>query len=204
MIYKAFKRIGDITVSAAGLLVCFPLLLAVASAIQLESGGPVIFKQERLGRDGRVTKMYKFRSMRLGAENEGSGQYSYEGDPRVTRVGRFIRKTSIDELPQFFNILKGEMSIIGPRPVLTYHPWPFEQYSVQQRKRFSVRPGVTGLAQINGRKEVQWEKRIEFDIKYVENMSFWNDVKIFLLTIIKVFAMKDNVNVGVTIKEDKA
>lgn len=204
MVYKAFKRIGDIAVSVVGLLVCLPLLFAIALAIQLESGGPAIFKQERLGRGGKVFKMYKFRSMRLGAENEGSGQYSYEGDPRVTRVGKFIRKTSIDELPQFVNILKGEMSIIGPRPVLTYHPWPFEQYNIRQKKRFSVRPGVTGLAQINGRKEVQWEKRIEFDIKYVENMSFGNDVKIFFLTIIKVLTMKDNVNVGVTIKEDKA
>lgn len=202
--YKDLKRFFDIMISTIGLVITCPILLAAAAAIKLESSGPAIFKQERLGLYGKVFLMYKFRSMQSGAEKEGTGQYSYEGDPRVTKVGKFIRKTSIDELPQFINILKGEMSIIGPRPVLTYHPWPFEQYSTEQKKRFSVRPGVTGLAQINGRKEIQWEDRIKYDVEYAENISLRGDLKIFFRTIIKVLTMENNVNTGATIRDDKA
>jgi undecaprenyl phosphate N,N'-diacetylbacillosamine 1-phosphate transferase len=202
--YKHIKRILDLVLSAAGLIITFPVLAATALAIYMESGRPILFRQERLGLEGRVFLMYKFRSMQVGAEKEGTGQYSYEGDPRVTRVGKFIRKTSIDELPQFINILKGEMSIIGPRPVLTYHPWPLEQYSTRQRKRFSVRPGVTGLAQINGRKAVQWEDRIKLDVQYAQSMSLTGDIKILLKTIAKVVSMEDNVNVGDTVKDEQA
>ncbi|NMA49678.1 MAG: sugar transferase [Tissierellia bacterium] len=200
MIYKKVKRILDIIISLFGLIILSPLLLIVAIAIKLESKGPVIFQQDRLGLNGKVFKIYKFRSMCVGAEKQGSGQYSFTGDPRVTKVGRFIRATSIDEFPQFINILKGDMSIIGPRPTLTYHPWPLEEYTEEQRRRFTVRPGVTGWAQINGRKDVLWERRMEFDVEYVDNLSLTLDLKIFLKTIIKVFAMQDNVNVGDTVK----
>lgn len=162
--------------------------------IKIDSPGPAIFKQERLGLNGKVFNIYKFRSMCQGAEKKGTGVYSLKGDPRVTKVGRFIRATSIDELPQLINILKGEMSFIGPRPTLTYHPWKLEEYTDEQMKRFKVRPGVTGLAQINGRKDISWDKRIIYDVNYVENLSFMLDLKILLKTIVKVFKMSDNVN----------
>ncbi len=194
MIYKFFKRLSDIVISILGLVITSPILLITAIAIKLESPGPVIFKQERLGLHGRVFKIYKFRSMCEGAEKKGTGQYSFAGDPRVTRVGSFIRKTSIDELPQFLNILRGDMSLIGPRPTLTYHPWKLDEYTEIQKKRFNIRPGVTGWAQINGRKDVPWDQRIEYDIEYVNDISLIFDMKIFFRTIFKVLSNKDNVN----------
>jgi len=196
MIYKKIKRLLDIILSLIGIIILLPLLLIVAIAIKLESKGPIIFRQERLGLNGKVFKLYKFRSMCVGAEK--SGVYETKGDVRVTKIGKFIRKTSIDEFPQFLNIIKGDMSIIGPRPTLTYHPWPYEEYTEEQKKRFNFRPGVTGWAQINGRKDVRWDKRIEYDVDYVENLSFGFDVKIFFGTIIKVMTMQDNVNIGKT------
>ncbi len=196
MFYKAVKRILDIVVSFTGIIICLPLLLLVAVLIKLESKGPVIFKQDRLGLNGKIFKIYKFRSMCVGAEQ--GGVYEKKQDARVTRVGKLIRKTSIDELPQFFNIIKGDMSLIGPRPTLTYHPWPLEQYTPEQKKRFSVRPGVTGWAQVNGRKDVPWEKRIELDVAYVDNLSLLFELKILVKTIFKVLAMKDNVNTAET------
>ncbi|MFU2013721.1 sugar transferase [Peribacillus butanolivorans] len=198
MIYKKVKRLLDIVLSLIGLIILSPILIIVAIAIKLESKGPVIFQQERLGLNGNVFKIYKFRSMCVGAEK--SGVYETKGDARVTRVGKFIRKTSIDEFPQFVNIIKGEMSIIGPRPTLTYHPWSLDEYTKVQCKRFNVRPGVTGWAQINGRKDVPWDKRIEYDVEYVENLSFVLDLKVFFKTIFKVLTMQDNVNVGETAK----
>jgi len=196
MIYKYIKRLLDVVISLFGLIILSPLLLITAIAIKLESKGSVIFKQDRLGLKGKVFKIYKFRSMCEGAEKDGV--YETKGDMRVTKVGRLIRKTSIDEFPQFVNIIKGDMSIIGPRPTLTYHPWPLEKYTVEQRKRFNVRPGVTGWAQINGRKDVQWNKRIEYDIWYIDNLSLGLDLKIFFKTVIKVLTMQDNINIGKT------
>ena len=196
MVYKKVKRILDIIISLSGLIVLSPLLLIVAIAIKMESKGPVIFKQDRLGLNGKVFKIYKFRSMCVGAEKDGV--YEKKGDPRVTRVGKFIRKTSIDELPQLVNVLKGDMSLIGPRPPLTYHPWPYEEYTEEQKRMFHVRPGMTGWAQVNGRKEVQWPRRIELNVEYVDNLSFVLDLKIFFKTIIKVFTMQDNINIGET------
>lgn len=197
--YLKVKRIIDIIISLVGLAITSPLLLITAIAIKLESPGPVIFKQERLGVEGKVFKINKFRSMCLDAEKDGV--YEKKGDSRVTRVGRIIRKTSIDELPQFINILKGEMSLIGPRPALTYHPWGYEEYTDNQKKMFNVRPGVTGWAQVNGRKAVEWPRRIELNVEYVENISFLLDVKIFFKTILKVLKMEDNLNVKETVVE---
>lgn len=194
--YMLIKRVLDILISVAGILISSPLLLIIAVAINLESKGPVIFKQERLGLKGKVFKIWKFRSMVVGAEK--GGVYSKKGDARVTRVGRFIRATSIDELPQFVNILKGDMSVIGPRPTLTYHPWPLEEYTTEQRRRFDVRPGVTGWAQVNGRKDVPWPRRLQYDVEYVNKLGFLFDIKIFFLTIYKVISNQDNVNVGET------
>ena len=199
MFYLKVKRCLDIILSFLGIVILSPVFLFTAAAIKLDSPGEIIFKQQRIGLNGKVFNIYKFRSMCVGAEKTGTGQYSFKGDPRVTKVGKVIRALSIDELPQFFNILKGEMSIIGPRPTLTYHPWKFEDYTHEQKKRFLVRPGVTGLAQINGRKDISWDKRIEYDIEYIENMSFFNDFKIFFKTIIKILMRADNMNTGETV-----
>lgn len=203
--YKGVKRALDVTFSLIGTAVSSPILLAVAAAVKLDSKGPVIFKQERLGKDGKVFEMYKFRSMCVGAEHMGTGQYFYKGDSRVTRVGKIIRATSLDELPQFINILKGDMSFIGPRPTLTYHPWKLEEYTDFQRRRFEVRPGITGLAQVHGRKAIDWNDRIKYDVEYVDNLSLGLDCKILFQTVWNVLTMKDNDNVGKTsqTKENK-
>ena len=203
--YKGVKRALDVTFSLIGTAVSSPILLAVAAAVKLDSKGPVIFKQERLGKDGKVFELYKSRSMCVGAEHMGPGQYSYKGDSRVTRVGKIIRATSLDELPQFINILKGDMSFIGPRPTLTYHPWKLEEYTDFQRRRFEVRPGITGLAQVHGRKAIDWNDRIKYDVEYVDNLSFGLDCKILFQTVWNVLTMKDNDNVGETseTKENK-
>lgn len=198
--YKKIKRIMDILFSSIFLLIGAIPLLLVAILVKMDSQGPALFKQERLGVNGTVFKIYKFRSMVLDAEHQGSGVYSGKTDARVTRIGRILRATSIDELPQIINIFKGEMSFIGPRPALTYHPWTFEEYTEEQKKMFTVRPGVTGWAQVNGRKEVEWPRRIEMNVWYVENESFLLDLKIFLKTIVKVFTNADNVNSTETAK----
>ena len=199
--YAKIKRLLDIMFSFIGIVVASPVLAIVALAVKLDSKGPVIFKQERLGKDGKVFLIYKFRSMCVGAEKMGSGQYSFKGDSRITRVGKIIRATSLDELPQFFNIIKGDMSFIGPRPTLTYHPWKLEEYTDFQRRRFEVRPGITGLAQVNGRKKIDWVDRIKYDVEYVDNMSPALDCKILFKTVVNVFMMKDNRNDGKTANE---
>ena len=137
-----FKRFFDILISFFALLFLSPLMLVLAILVGATSNGPILFKQERLGKNGKVFKMLKFRSMIVGAEAQGV--YSDNKDKRVTKIGKFLRKTSLDELPQLINMLKGDMSLIGPRPPLTYHPWPLEQYTDEQKRRFDVRPGMTG------------------------------------------------------------
>lgn len=200
-IYVYIKRILDIIFSLILIVSLSPILLLVSIVIKIDSKGPIIFKQKRIGEKGKVFNIYKFRSMVVGAEKTGTGVYSGKNDARVTKIGKIIRATSIDELPQLVNILKGEMSFIGPRPVLTYHPWKYEEYTEEQLKRFLVKPGVTGLAQVNGRKQVDWNKRIEYDIEYVKKMSFTMDLKLFFITIYKVVLMKDNVNTTETVHE---
>ena len=200
MMYRHFfKRFFDIIVSVIALLVFSIVLLICAIAVKLDSKGPVIFKQQRLGKNGKVFNMYKFRSMCVGAEQQEGGVYSGKGDARVTKVGKFLRATSLDELPQFFNILKGDMSFIGPRPPLTYHPWEWDKYTEEQRKMFNVRPGLTGWAQVNGRKEVEWNRRIQLNVWYVEHLSFWLDFKILFMTVFKVFSNANNENIGATV-----
>ena len=196
--YSIFKRICDFIVASVALIVLFPFLFITAILIKLDSKGPIIFKQERLGKNGVPFKIWKFRSMCVGAEKQGSGVYSYKGDTRVTKVGRIIRATSIDEIPQLLNILKGDMALIAPRPALTYHPWPYEQYTDHQKHMFDVLPGVTGWAQVNGRKEVPWPERIELNVWYAKNMSLWLDLKIFFMTVFKVATNANNENVGET------
>ena len=202
--YRFFKRFFDIALSLF-LIILFGLpMILVAIAIKIDSKGPVVFKQERIGKNGKVFKILKFRSMCVNAESTGSGVYSGKGDKRVTRVGRIIRATSIDELMQLFNILKGDMSFIGPRPPLTYHPWPIEQYTERQKKMFQLRPGITGWAQVNGRKKVEWSKRIKLNVWYVENVSLWLDIKILFKTVLKVFINADNANEGATVIKGKS
>lgn len=194
MYEKYIKRCIDFIIAFTALIVFSPLIAVTAVLIKLESPGPVIFKQERLGKNAKIFNIYKFRSMCLNAEQTGTGVYSGKNDMRVTKIGRFIRATSIDELPQLINILKGDMALIGPRPPLTYHPWPYEEYTEEQKRMFCVKSGVTGWAQINGRKEVEWNKRIELNVWYVDHISFLLDLKIFFKTIFKVFTNADNVN----------
>lgn len=196
--YLKVKRLADFCIALVALAVLIVPLLIVALLIKLDSRGPVIFKQERLGRHGVPFRIWKFRSMCVGAEQQGSGVYSFKGDKRITRIGRFLRATSIDELPQLVNILCGDMALIGPRPALTYHPWPFEQYNEHQRHMFDVLPGVTGWAQVNGRKEVPWPERIELNVWYAQHVSFALDCKIFFMTIFKVATNANNENVAKT------
>lgn len=198
MVYKHIKRAIDLTGASILSILLSPILAITALAVKLDSKGPVFFKQERLGYKGRVFRIYKFRSMIVDAEKQGSGVYSYKEDNRVTKVGRFIRASSIDELPQLFNILKGEMSFIGPRPALTYHPWTIDKYDDEQKRMFDVLPGITGWAQVHGRKEVPWPERIKLNIEYVDNMTFSMDLKIFFSTFIKVLTNANNNNTSTT------
>ena len=194
-----FKRFFDLFFSFVGIIVFALIMLIIAIAIKIDSKGPVLFKQKRVGKGGKVFSIYKFRSMCVGAEKIGSGVYSGKGDSRVTKVGKVLRATSLDELPQFFNLLKGDMSLVGPRPPLTYHPWTWDKYTQEQKRMFEVRPGITGWAQINGRKDVEWNRRIQLNVWYVDNVSLWLDIKILFKTIFKVFSNADNENKGATV-----
>ena len=191
-IQRFLKRFFDIFFSVIGIIILFPLMLVIAAAIKLDSKGPVIYKQDRLGKNGRIFKIYKFRTMIENAEKMGSGLFTFENDPRITKVGKFLRKTSLDELPQLFNVLKGDMSFVGPRPPVPFYPKKWEEYTVYEKKRFSVRPGITGWAQVNGRNEIDWSERIKLDVWYVDNWSLILDLKIILKSI-KVVLKKEGV-----------
>ena len=200
--YKSFfKRMIDIVLSLAGIIVLAVPMLIIAIVIKIDSPGPVLFKQKRIGRNKAVFSILKFRSMCVGAEKQGV--YSDKTDVRVTAVGRILRALSLDELPQLFNILKGDMALIGPRPPLTYHPWPIEEYTEEQQRMFGVRPGITGWAQVNGRKDVEWNRRIQMNVWYVDHVSLLLDLKIFFLTIYKVLVNADNENKGATVVSNK-
>jgi len=188
--YATLKRAFDIVFSAIFLLVASPILLVLAIGVRLTSRGPVMFKQIRVGRGGRYFHCYKFRSMCVDAEskkeqlmhlNEATGPvFKIKQDPRITPYGHFMRKFSLDELPQFVNVLKGDMSVVGPRPPITTE---VEVYSAHERRRLAIRPGLTCLWQVNGRCNLSFEQWVELDLKYIDTMSFWNDFKIILRTI---------------------
>lgn len=200
--YRNFlKRLFDLILSVIVLVLSSPILLIIAIAIKIDSKGPIVFKQKRLGKNGKEFWMYKFRTMVVNAE--AGGVYSDNKDPRITRVGNFLRKTSLDELLQCVNIIKGDMGLIGFRPPLTYHPWTWSEYTNEQKRMFEVRPGITGWAQVNGRKGVEWNKRIELNVWYADNLSLWLDIKIFFMTIFKVFTNADNENKGATVNAKK-
>lgn len=200
--YKSFlKRFIDVVLSFCMLLVLWPVFILVAVAVKLDSKGPAVFVQERLTLKGKVFKMYKFRTMVVNAEQQGSGAYSIGNDPRITKVGSVLRKLSIDELPQLINILKGDMSFVGPRPILTYHPCKYEEYTEQEKRVFLVRPGITGWAQVNGRNSVDWVKRFELNEWYVDNVSLTLDIKVVFKTVAQVFSAKEIYVEGETAKD---
>jgi lipopolysaccharide/colanic/teichoic acid biosynthesis glycosyltransferase len=173
------NRALDVVGASLGLALASPFLAAGALAIKLADGGPVVYRQRRVGKDGREFELFKLRTMVVGAEQQGAGWAVNRGDPRITRAGRLLRRLSLDEVPQLWNVVRGEMSLIGPRPTLAYQ---VEEYTPRQRKRLDVKPGITGWAQIHGRASLPWEERIELDVWYVENRSPAVDLKILLRT----------------------
>lgn len=177
------KRIIDLIASVAGLGLLSPFLLVLAMAIKIDSPGPVFYRQERIGKNGVPFRVFKFRSMVVGADRMGLGLAVAKDDPRITRVGKWLRRYSLDELPQLINVVRGEMSIVGPRPTIREQ---VEQYDAFQRRRLDMKPGITGWAQVNGRNSISWEERIELDVWYVEHWSLWLDAKIMALTIPKL------------------
>jgi lipopolysaccharide/colanic/teichoic acid biosynthesis glycosyltransferase len=174
------KRVLDLILSGVGLIICAPVIAVLAVAVRLESRGHAFYTQTRAGRHGRPFMIYKLRTMVSGAEFTGAGLAIQEGDDRITRVGRFLRRYSLDELPNLVNVFRGEMSIVGPRPTLMHQ---VEQYTDRQRGRLSVKPGLTGWAQIHGRASLPWSERIELDLYYVEHQSLALDARIIARTI---------------------
>ena len=183
------KRLIDFFGSLIGLIIISPVLIIIAILIKLTSKGPIFFRQERLGKDGKVFKILKFRTMVVNAEKIGDGlTVKNENDNRITKIGKFLRATSLDELPQLFNVILGQMSLVGPRPPVTYYPYDgYGNYPDWAKKRFSMRPGVTGLTQVTVRNSVSWDERIVVDNKYIDSFSVWYDIKILLSTLQKVF-----------------
>jgi len=181
------KRLSDLIISILAIALFFPILLVIFLAVKLSGKGPAIFKQERAGKNGTPFTFYKFRTMKNDADPFGASPKSGD-DPRLTKIGKFLREFSLDELPQLFNILKGDMSVVGPRPLYISQMAEWDQ---RQKKRLLVKPGLTGLAQISGRAELTREEKLELDVKYVENDGTCNDVKIILATIAQVFVRKN-------------
>jgi exopolysaccharide biosynthesis polyprenyl glycosylphosphotransferase len=201
------KRLIDFWGSLFGLMLLSPLFLVVAVAIKLDSPGPVFFRQERSGKDGRVFNIFKFRTMVVNAEKMGAGVFVEKEDSRITRVGKLLRDTSLDELPQLINVLRGEMSLVGPRPTL---PYQVERYDERQKRRLLVRPGITGWAQVRGRNSLTWPEKIDLDLWYIENQSLWLDLKILWQTIFAVLnkqelysGLKGDQISGVPLNRDK-
>lgn len=183
------KRVFDVISSGVAIVVLTPLWIYVAIKIKMDSEGPIFFKQGRRTKDGRVFKMYKYRSMVVNAEKMGAGLFNYENDPRVTKVGRWLRDSSIDELPQLFNIFMGDMSVVGPRPCVTYELGDFDTLNKRYKKRFQVKAGLTGLAQVKGRNDISWDEKVGYDNQYVDDFKkygFVYDLKIIFDTIFRV------------------
>lgn len=189
------KRFLDIVISGSALIILLPIMLVISFLIKFDSKGPVFFLQERRTKNGKVFRMLKFRSMVVNAEHTGTGLFNYENDPRVTRVGRFLRNSSLDELPQLLNILLGDMAIVGPRPCVVYELGDFDTLNKRYKKRFIVKAGLTGLAQVKGRNNITWDEKVEFDNEYVDlfsRLGILIDLKIIIETVIKVFH-KENI-----------
>jgi lipopolysaccharide/colanic/teichoic acid biosynthesis glycosyltransferase len=174
------NRALDLILATAGLVVASPVLLAAAIAIRLDSPGPVFYRHLRVGKDGVPFELWKLRTMIVGAEHQGAGLYIADRDPRITRVGWFLRRFSLDELPNLFNVLQGELAIVGPRPTVAVQ---VDRYTPHQRRRLEVKPGITGWAQVNGRTSLSWPERIELDVWYVEHRSLALDLRILMRTV---------------------
>jgi len=184
------KRAFDLIACLIAVVLLIPVWIVIAIAIKVDSRGPVFFKQGRRTKDGRIFQMLKFRSMVDNAERQGTGLFSYDNDPRVTRVGAFLRRTSLDELPQFFNVIAGDISIVGPRPCVSYELGDFDTLNKKFRKRFQVKGGITGLAQCKGRNENSWAEKATLDGEYVDmfrSEGIWIDIKILWWSLAKVF-----------------
>lgn len=184
------KRLFDIVSSGILIILLTPVWIVIAVAIKCDSKGPVLFKQGRRTQDGKIFQMYKFRSMVVNAEQMGAGLFNYENDPRVTKVGRKLRDSSLDELPQLFNIFKGDMSVIGPRPCVTYELGDFDTLNKKYKKRFEVKAGLTGLAQIKGRNDISWDEKVTYDNQYVDlfnRYGFLADIRIGIESVFKAF-----------------
>lgn len=184
-----FKRIFDIFASMISIVLLLPVWILVAIAIKLDSEGPVFFRQGRRSQNGQVFNMLKYRSMVVNAEQMGTGLFNYQNDPRVTKIGSVLRRTSIDELPQLFNILMGDMSVVGPRPCVTYELGDFDTLNKKYKKRFQVKAGLTGLAQVKGRNDISWEEKVIYDNEYVDLFNKYGilyDFKIILETVVRV------------------
>jgi len=200
------KRLFDLFFGFLGVFFLMPVFIIIALLIKLDSKGSILFRQRRLGKDLRPFTIYKFRSMVEGAENMEGGIFNTVGDQRVTRIGRFLRDSSLDELPQFINIIKGDMSFVGPRPPVTYELGDLKKLSKDFKDRFRVKPGVTGLSQISGRNENTWDKKVKFDNDYIEKFYKYGvliDVKIILLTFIKVVKNEGGYETHENIEKDK-
>jgi lipopolysaccharide/colanic/teichoic acid biosynthesis glycosyltransferase len=179
------NRAADVALAGLGLVVSAPVLAAGAAAVKLTDRGPVLYRQRRVGKDGAEFELLKLRTMVVDAESIGTGAAVDRGDPRITRVGGLLRRLSVDELPQLWNVIRGEMSVIGPRPTLAYQ---VERYTPRQRRRLEVKPGLTGWAQIHGRAKLPWDERIELDVWYVEHRSPLVDLKILARTPLALFS----------------
>jgi lipopolysaccharide/colanic/teichoic acid biosynthesis glycosyltransferase len=179
------NRAADVALAGTALLAASPVLGLAALAVRLADGGPALYRQTRVGKDGVDFELLKLRTMIVGAERQGAGLAVDEGDPRITRVGRMLRRLSVDELPQLWNVVRGDMSVIGPRPTLRYQ---VERYSARQARRLAVKPGITGWAQVHGRASLPWEQRIELDVWYVEHRTAWLDLKILAKTPLALFS----------------
>jgi len=189
-IQEVIKRWFDIILSLVLLIIFSPFIVIIALVIKITSPGEIVFRQQRLGRYGKIFYLLKFRSMVKNAQFLGSGMLLEENDARITPLGKFLRKTSLDELPQLINVLKGEMSIVGPRPAPLHH---LPKYDDEQRRRLQVRPGITGWAQVNGRLALYWPQRIELDVWYIDHYSLWLDCKILIKTALTVFDKESSV-----------
>ncbi len=200
------KRIFDVSFSTVLIILLSPVFLLIAIAVKISSRGPIFFSQKRLGKYGKEFYILKFRTMIDNAENMGTGIYSYAGDTRITKIGRILRGTSLDELPQLFNIFAGSMSFVGPRPPITYELGNYSEFDSTLKKRFIVKPGVTGYAQINGRNELSWDEKISNDIKYIDDYSkkgLLLDVKIIIKTIHKILLREGTHEIEDNYESDK-
>lgn len=190
--YFKIRRVVDAVIATLMLIVLSPILMMVAIWIKIDSKGPIIFKQKRIGKEGKIYDMYKFRSMVQNAQNMGTGVFSFAGDPRITKAGAFLRKTSLDELPQLWNIVKGDMAFVGPRSPVVGHFPEYGNLKDEYKKRFSVLPGITGLAQCVGRNDLTWAEKSEYDNIYINNVKKYGalyDIKIWFMTFSRVFSM---------------